>query len=143
VRIVVSSNNGKENVDAFAQSSGFAFDLVLGFGEGLAKGAPHITRAEEAFQIGRGEMMFIGDSLHDGEIAAATGIPFVGLAGDLLEGALRPEVPAPPRGGALLRARRSLRLTLGKRLTRAGRLPNMRRCSSSSSPRAWAAGSVR
>ncbi|HXU82961.1 MAG TPA: HAD hydrolase-like protein [Polyangia bacterium] len=81
VRIVVSSNNGKENVDAFAASSGFAFDLVLGFGEGLAKGAPHITRAEEAFQIGRGEMMFVGDSLHDGEIAAATGIPFVGLAG--------------------------------------------------------------
>jgi phosphoglycolate phosphatase-like HAD superfamily hydrolase len=81
VRIVVSSNNGKENVDAFAQSSGFAFDLVLGFGDGLAKGAPHITRAEETFQIGRGEMMFIGDSLHDGDIATATGIPFVGLAG--------------------------------------------------------------
>jgi phosphoglycolate phosphatase-like HAD superfamily hydrolase len=81
VRIVVSSNNGKENVDAFAGSSGFAFDLVLGFGDGLAKGASHIARAEETFQIGRGEMMFIGDSLHDGDIATATGIPFVGLAG--------------------------------------------------------------
>ena len=81
VRIVVSSNNGKDNVDAFAESSGFAFDLVLGFGDGLAKGASHIARAEEAFQLSRGEMMFIGDSLHDGEIAAATGIPFVGLAG--------------------------------------------------------------
>jgi phosphoglycolate phosphatase-like HAD superfamily hydrolase len=81
VRIVVSSNNGKENVDAFAAASGFAFDLVLGFGEGLAKGGPHVSRAEEAFRATRDEMMFIGDSLHDGEIAATSGIPFVGLAG--------------------------------------------------------------
>ena len=27
------------------------------------------------------QMLFIGDSLHDGEIAAREGIPFVGLAG--------------------------------------------------------------
>jgi phosphoglycolate phosphatase-like HAD superfamily hydrolase len=81
VRIVVSSNNGKDNVEAFAEASGFAFDLVLGFGDGLAKGGPHVTRAEEAFRVGRQEMTFIGDSLHDGDIAAASGIPFVGLAG--------------------------------------------------------------
>ena len=81
VRIVVSSNNGKDNVDAFAAASGFAFDLVLGFGDGLAKGDPHVARAEEIFRATRGEMMFIGDSLHDGEIAATSGIPFVGLAG--------------------------------------------------------------
>jgi phosphoglycolate phosphatase-like HAD superfamily hydrolase len=81
VRIVVSSNNGTENVDAFASSSGFAFDLVLGFGDGMAKGGPHVSRAEAAFGARRDEMLFVGDSLHDGEIAAASGIPFVGLAG--------------------------------------------------------------
>jgi phosphoglycolate phosphatase-like HAD superfamily hydrolase len=81
VRIVVSSNNGIDNVDAFARASGFAFDLVLGFGDGLAKGLPHIARAEQLFGVRRDEMTFIGDSLHDGEIAGATGIPFVGLAG--------------------------------------------------------------
>jgi phosphoglycolate phosphatase-like HAD superfamily hydrolase len=81
VRIVVSSNNGKDNVDAFAETSGFAFDLVLGFGDGLAKGDPHVAHAEQTFRIRRDEMMFIGDSLHDGDIAAASGIPFVGLAG--------------------------------------------------------------
>jgi len=81
VRIVVSSNNGKDNVDAFAEASGFAFDLVLGFGDGLHKGGPHVSCAEEAFRVGRDEMMFIGDSLHDGDIATASGIPFVGLAG--------------------------------------------------------------
>jgi phosphoglycolate phosphatase-like HAD superfamily hydrolase len=81
VRIVVSSNNGIDNVEAFAGSSGFAFDLVLGFGDGQAKGNPHVARAEETFRASRGEMLFVGDSLHDGEIAASAGIPFVGLAG--------------------------------------------------------------
>jgi phosphoglycolate phosphatase-like HAD superfamily hydrolase len=81
VRVVVSSNNGRENVEAFAASSGFAFDLILGFGDGLAKGAPHITRAEQTFRAHRGEMVFVGDSLHDGEIAATENISFVGVAG--------------------------------------------------------------
>jgi phosphoglycolate phosphatase-like HAD superfamily hydrolase len=81
VRIVVSSNNGTENVAAFAADSGFAFDLALGFGAGLAKGGPHITRAEAEFRAPRVEMLFVGDSLHDGEIAASERIPFVGVAG--------------------------------------------------------------
>jgi phosphoglycolate phosphatase-like HAD superfamily hydrolase len=81
VRIVVSSNNGSENVAAFAADSSFPFDLALGFGAGLAKGGPHITRAEHEFNAGRTEMLFVGDSLHDGEIAANEGIPFVGVAG--------------------------------------------------------------
>lgn len=81
VRIVVSSNNGTENVDAFAQDAAFPFDLVLGFGAGLAKGGPHIEMAERTFGFARGEMLFVGDSLHDGEIAATERIPFVGVAG--------------------------------------------------------------
>jgi phosphoglycolate phosphatase-like HAD superfamily hydrolase len=81
VRIVVSSNNGTENVETFARLSEFPFDLVLGFGNGLSKGRPHIELAEKSFGVGRREMLFIGDSLHDGEIATAADIPFVGLAG--------------------------------------------------------------
>ncbi|HEX2657866.1 MAG TPA: HAD hydrolase-like protein [Polyangia bacterium] len=80
-RIVVSSNNGVENVAAFSRNSGFPFDLVLGFGGGLAKGKPHIDLTEATFGLDRSQMLFIGDSLHDGEIAAREGIPFVGLAG--------------------------------------------------------------
>jgi phosphoglycolate phosphatase-like HAD superfamily hydrolase len=80
-RIVVSSNNGVENVATFAKNSGFPFDLTLGFGGGLAKGKAHIDLAEATFGIDRSQMLFIGDSLHDGEIAAREGIPFVGLAG--------------------------------------------------------------
>jgi phosphoglycolate phosphatase-like HAD superfamily hydrolase len=81
VRVAVSSNNGRENVETFARLSGFPFDLVMGYGDGLAKGRPHIEMAERKFGVDRQEMLFIGDSLHDGEIANQCKIPFVGLAG--------------------------------------------------------------
>jgi phosphoglycolate phosphatase-like HAD superfamily hydrolase len=81
VAIVVSSNNGVQNVATFARNAAFPFDLTLGFGDGLAKGRPHIERAEKTFNVDRSEMLFVGDSLHDGEIAEREGIPFVGLAG--------------------------------------------------------------
>ncbi len=80
VRIVVSSNNGVENVDAFADASNFDFDLALGFGGGLAKGRPHFDAVSRFFQIDRQQMLFVGDSLHDGEIAEREGVPFVALA---------------------------------------------------------------
>jgi phosphoglycolate phosphatase-like HAD superfamily hydrolase len=80
VRVAVSSNNGTENVSAFARDAGFKFDLVLGYGGGLAKGRTHLDATSRAFGAARQEMLFIGDSLHDGEIAEREGIPFVGLA---------------------------------------------------------------
>jgi phosphoglycolate phosphatase-like HAD superfamily hydrolase len=80
VRIAVSSNNGVSNVATFARNAGFKFDLVLGFGGGLAKGRPHIDATSRQFGVDRQEMLFVGDSLHDGEIAEREGIPFVGLA---------------------------------------------------------------
>ena len=81
VRIAVSSNNGRTNVATFAANAGFPFDLVMGYGDGLAKGRPHIEMVERTFGVSRGEMLFIGDSLHDGEIAQVEGLPFVGVAG--------------------------------------------------------------
>ena len=80
VRIAVSSNNGVENVSAFAREAGFKFDLVLGYGGGLAKGRTHLDATSREFGASRQEMLFIGDSLHDGEIAEREGIPFVGIA---------------------------------------------------------------
>jgi phosphoglycolate phosphatase-like HAD superfamily hydrolase len=80
VRIAVSSNNGTENVRAFARSAAFDFDLVLGYGGGMAKGRPHLEATSRAFAVGRQEMLFVGDSLHDGEIAEREGVPFVGVA---------------------------------------------------------------
>jgi phosphoglycolate phosphatase-like HAD superfamily hydrolase len=80
VRIVVSSNNGVENVETFARASDFKFDLTLGFGGGLAKGRPHFDATSRLFQLDRQEMLFVGDSLHDGEIAEREGVPFVAVA---------------------------------------------------------------
>jgi phosphoglycolate phosphatase-like HAD superfamily hydrolase len=81
VRIAVSSNNGTANVEAFVRNADFTFDLVLGFGGGLAKGRPHLDKTSTVFGVGRQEMLFVGDSLHDGEIAEREGVPFVGIAG--------------------------------------------------------------
>ena len=80
VRIAVSSNNGIENVSAFARDAGFKFDLALGYGDGLAKGRAHLDATSREFGTSRQEMLFVGDSLHDGEIAEREGIPFVGVA---------------------------------------------------------------
>jgi phosphoglycolate phosphatase-like HAD superfamily hydrolase len=81
-RIVVSSNNGSENVASFVNASDFRFDLVLGYdGQGLHKGRPHIERAARAFGATRADMVFVGDSLHDGEIAEREVLRFVGVAG--------------------------------------------------------------
>jgi phosphoglycolate phosphatase-like HAD superfamily hydrolase len=81
VRIAVSSNNGVQNVETFARASDFKFDLTLGFGGGLAKGRPHFDAASRFFEMDRQEMLFVGDSLHEGEIAEKEGVPFVGIAG--------------------------------------------------------------
>jgi phosphoglycolate phosphatase-like HAD superfamily hydrolase len=82
VEVAVSSNNGVANVAAFVEASDFPFDLVLGYdGKGMAKGRPHIERAAATFGATRDQMLFVGDSLHDGEIAATEGLPFVGVTG--------------------------------------------------------------
>ncbi|HXJ21229.1 MAG TPA: HAD hydrolase-like protein [Polyangia bacterium] len=80
VKIVVSSNNGVENVQSFARASRFQFDLTLGFGGGLSKGRPHFDATSRFFGVDRKEMLFVGDSLHDGDIAEREGVPFVALA---------------------------------------------------------------
>lgn len=81
-RIVVSSNNGVDNVASFARVADFPFDLVLGYdGNGLAKGRPHIACAAAVFGATCDDMVLVGDSLHDGEIAQREGVRFVGVTG--------------------------------------------------------------
>jgi phosphoglycolate phosphatase-like HAD superfamily hydrolase len=96
VRIAVSSNNGRDNVERFASNAEFKFDLVMGYGNGLAKGRPHVQMVERVFGVGRGEMLFIGDSLHDGEIALAEGMPFVGVAGTFAKESFALRFPSLP-----------------------------------------------
>jgi phosphoglycolate phosphatase len=82
IEIAVSSNNGVANVAAFVEASDFPFDLVLGYdGQGMAKGRPHVDRAAATFGVTRADMLFVGDSLHDGELAVSEGLRFIGVTG--------------------------------------------------------------
>jgi phosphoglycolate phosphatase len=83
LKVIVSSNGAQHFVDDFARREPFAFDLALGFdaAAGLAKGAPHVARTREALGLALAELLFCGDSLKDGELADACGIPFVGRTG--------------------------------------------------------------
>jgi len=81
VRVVVSSNNGQENVETFANFANFEFDGLLGFGKGMCKGRPHVNTACERFGVSQSRLLFVGDSLHDGEIAKRESLSFVGIAG--------------------------------------------------------------
>jgi len=69
---------------------------VMGYGAGLAKGRPHVQMVERTFGVGRGEMLFIGDSLHDGEIAVVEGLPFVGVAGTFSKESFQLRFPGKP-----------------------------------------------
>lgn len=81
--LVLSSNTGQDVVDDFVERGEFQFDLALGFDAdmGLAKGQPHVDRTMAKFSVASHEILFVGDSLKDGELAASTGVHFVGRIG--------------------------------------------------------------
>jgi phosphoglycolate phosphatase-like HAD superfamily hydrolase len=83
IKVVVSSNSAQHFVDEFAARESFRFDLVLGFdaAAGLAKGQPHVEHTCRTLGVARGEIVFCGDSLKDGELARDCGIAFVGRLG--------------------------------------------------------------
>jgi phosphoglycolate phosphatase-like HAD superfamily hydrolase len=80
-RLVVSSSGMQDHVERFAARSPGLFDLALGFGAGLAKGERHVSTVCAELGLARDELLFVGDSLRDGDLAAATGVTFVGKAG--------------------------------------------------------------
>ena len=83
LKVVLSSNTGQEFVDEFVATAPFSFDLALGFdpARGLAKGSPHVSLTLREFGVEPAEVWFVGDSLKDGELAAATGLTFCGRVG--------------------------------------------------------------
>ncbi len=79
---IVSSNNFQHLVDAFvARDPGIRFDLVLGARDNFYKGQDHFEHIERTCGIDRRQMLFVGDSLKDGERALGCGVPFVGRLG--------------------------------------------------------------
>ena len=96
VRLVVSSNGMQVHVDRFAARSSGLFDLALGFGGALAKGEPHIAIVEKVLSVRRDRLVFIGDSLRDGELAEASGVRFVGRSGTFTRLEMAARFPAVP-----------------------------------------------
>jgi phosphoglycolate phosphatase-like HAD superfamily hydrolase len=87
LKLVVSSNTGQSVVDEFAAREPFKFDLVLGFDPAhrLGKGRPHVDRTLAAFAATTDELLFVGDSLKDGDLADDCGVAFVGRLGTFRE----------------------------------------------------------
>jgi phosphoglycolate phosphatase-like HAD superfamily hydrolase len=83
LKLVVSSNTGQSVVDSFVAREGFRFDLALGFdpAQGLGKGRPHVERALAVFVAAPDELVYVGDSLKDAELAAECGVQFIGRLG--------------------------------------------------------------
>lgn len=83
IKLAVSSNNFQHLLDKWlADNPGMPMDLSLGFdGQGLEKGRPHFMRIQQAFGVTSAEILYCGDSLKDGERAAACAVPFVGMVG--------------------------------------------------------------
>lgn len=81
IRVGVSSNNFQNQVDKFVEECRAPFDLALGFGDGLAKGDPHFDRACATFECTRDDLVFVGDSLADADLARGAGVRFIGRLG--------------------------------------------------------------
>ena len=59
--------------------------MVLGFKPGFAKGNEHFTHIEKTLGVKKEEMLFVGDSIKDGERAQNFGIDFVARTGVFTE----------------------------------------------------------
>ena len=83
-----------ENVEAFARMP-IHFRLGAGLRRRARQRRPHLDAGVAVFSADRQEMLFVGDSLHDGEFAEREGVPFVGWR-HLLPRAFHAALPAPP-----------------------------------------------
>lgn len=81
IKAVVSSNNFQELVDRLTDKLGIEFDMVLGYKPGFAKGSDHFSHIEKELGVKRDDMIFVGDSIKDGERAKGFGIEFIAKEG--------------------------------------------------------------
>lgn len=96
IRVAVSSNNFQDQVDKFTAHCPDLLDLALGFGNGIAKGPGHFDRACEVFDCTRDDIVFVGDSVADAELARASGVRFVGKLGTFSAPVFRDVAPEAP-----------------------------------------------
>lgn len=79
--IAISSNNSQDNVERMVAELGIPADCLCGWENGHGKGDVHFDRIEVASGQGRDCMLFVGDSLHDAQLASDHNIAFAGRTG--------------------------------------------------------------
>lgn len=80
-KIAVSSNDEEANVKIKMGEHVALADILLGHRPGFLKGKAHFDELQNKFGLSKNQMLFVGDSLHDGRMADENGIPFVGRLG--------------------------------------------------------------
>ena len=97
LHVVVSSNNFQELVDRFiSREDDVRFDLVLGARPNFFKGADHFRHVRDVLGLHEDEMIFVGDSLKDGEKAQSSRIRFVGRTGTFTAADFQRQFPGIP-----------------------------------------------
>lgn len=93
IKTVVSSNNFQELVDPHVEKLGIIFDIVLGFKTNFAKGKDHFAYIEKVLNVQKEKMLFVGDSIKDGERAESFGIDFIGKTGTFTKDEFKSKFP--------------------------------------------------
>jgi phosphoglycolate phosphatase len=96
IRVCLSSGNVESIILPLIEARGLAVDLVMGWRPGFEKGPDHFRLAAETFGAPLDRILFVGDSLKDGEAAREAGIRFGARAGLVCKHDLERVLPGTP-----------------------------------------------
>lgn len=82
----ISSNNGQALVEAMVERWELPVHVVCGWHNGVGKGNAHFAAMRAASEAADDAMTFVGDSLHDAELALRHGLGFTGRVGTFAAG---------------------------------------------------------
>jgi phosphoglycolate phosphatase len=81
IKTAISSNNFQDLISRFVNRRRIPSDFVLGYRQGFSKGRDHFDHLKQLLSLENHQMLFVGDSLKDAEMAEHNAIEFVGKAG--------------------------------------------------------------
>ncbi len=79
--IGVSSGNFTHLIEEFMKKEEVKFDLIMGFEKNFEKGKDHFEHNLNKTSIKKEDLIFVGDSIKDGERANDFGVKFIGREG--------------------------------------------------------------